>query len=192
VALDARIVLHGREVPPERLPRSAIRPYPVEYVGSAKLKNGETVAIRPIRPEDEPKMVRFHGTLSEESVYNRYAGLMRFDARVVHERLSRMCFLDYDRQMALVAERASDIVAVARLVRLSGTQAGEFALLVSDALHGQGLGTALLTRLFQVGRDWGLDRIVAEILPGNVAMRQVCRRLGFTFEGQTGATLLLA
>ena len=188
---NARIVLHGPDVPAERLPRSAIRPYPVEYVGSAKLKNGETVSIRPIRPEDEPKMVRFHGTLSEESVYNRYAGVMRLDTRVVHERLSRMCFLDYDRQMALVAERGGDIVAVARLVRLSGTRAGEFALLVSDALQGQGLGTALLTRLVQVGRDWGLDRIVAEILPGNVAMRQICRRLGFTFEAETGATLLL-
>jgi acetyltransferase len=192
VALDARIVLHGREVPFERLPRSAIRPYPVEYLGTAKLKNGETVSIRPIRPEDEPKMVRFHGTLSEESVYNRYAGVMRLDTRVVHERLSRMCFLDYDRQMALVAEREGEIVAVARLVRLSGTGAGEFALLVSDALQGQGLGTALLSRLFQVGRDWRLDSIVAEILPGNVPMRQVCRRLGFVFDGQTGATVHLA
>jgi acetyltransferase len=191
LALDARIVLHGREVPDDDLPRSAIRPYPVEYAGTAKLKNGETVSIRPIRPEDEPKMVRFHGTLSEESVYLRYAGVMRLDTRIVHERLSRMCFLDYDRQMALVAERSGEIVAVARLLRLSGSRAGEFALLVSDALQRQGLGTALLTRLFQVGRDWGLDRIVAEILPGNVSMRQVCRRLGFTFDGQTGATLML-
>jgi len=191
LALDARIVLHGREIANDDLPRSAIRPYPVEYVGTARLKNGETVSIRPIRPEDEPKMVRFHGTLSEESVYLRYAGVMRLDTRIVHDRLSRMCFLDYDRQMALVAERGGDIVAVARLMRLSGGRDGEFALLVSDALQGQGLGTALLTRLFQVGRDWGLDRIVAEILPGNVPMRQVSRRLGFTFDGETGATLKL-
>jgi acetyltransferase len=188
LALDARIVLHGREVPPERLPRSAIRPYPIEYVGTAKLRGGETVTIRPIRPEDEPKMVKFHGTLSEESVYNRYAGLLKLDTRVVHDRLSRLCFLDYDRQMALVAEREGEIVAVARLVRLSGIRAAEFALLISDVVQRQGLGTALLDRLLQVGRDWGLDRIVAEILPGNVAMRQVCRRLGFVFDGQTGAT----
>jgi acetyltransferase len=191
LALDARIVLHDREVSNDQLPRSAIRPYPVQYVGTAKLRNGETVSIRPIRPEDEPKMVSFHGTLSEESVYNRYAGVMRLDTRIVHERLSRMCFLDYDRQMALVAERNGDIVAVARLMRLSGSRAGEFALLISDTLQGKGLGTALLTRLFQVGRDWGLDRIVAEILPGNVPMRHVCRRLGFKFEGETGATLTL-
>ena len=192
LALDARIVLHGREVPPERLPETAIRPYPVEYVGTAQLRNGETVVVRPIRPEDEPMMVRFHATLSDESVYNRYAGVVRLENRIVHERLSRMCFLDYDRHMALVAERAGEIVAVARLVRLSGTRAGEFALLVSDALHGQGLGTFLLERLFQVGRDWGLDRIVAEILPGNLAMRHVCRALGFTFEGETGASKRLA
>src|SRR5690348_7180360 len=116
----------------------AVRPYPVEYVGTAQLRNGETVVIRPIRPEDEPKMVRFHATLSDESVYNRYAGVLRLENRIVHERLSRLCFLDYDRHMALVAERAGEIVAVARLVRLSGTRAGEFALLVSDALHGRG------------------------------------------------------
>jgi acetyltransferase len=188
VALDARIVLHGRDVPPGRLSRSAIRPYPIEYVGSAKLRSGETVSIRPIRPEDEPEMVKFHGTLSEESVYSRYAGLLKLDVRVVHERLSRLCFLDTDRQRALVAERGGEIVAVARLVRLPGTRAAEFALLVSDAVQGQGLGTALLLRLFQVGRDWGLDRIVAEILPGNVRMRGICRRLGFTFDAQSGAT----
>jgi len=192
LALDARIVLHGRDVPSERLPKPAIRPYPVEYAGTERLANGESVTVRPIRPEDEPMMARFHATLSDESVYNRYAGVMRLENRIVHERLSRMCFLDYDRHMALVAERAGEIVAVARLVRLPGSRAGEFALLVSDALHGQGLGTRLLTRLFQIGRDWGLDRIVAEILPGNLAMRHVCRRLGFTFEGETGATKKLA
>jgi acetyltransferase len=99
-----------------------------------------------------------------------------------------MCFIDYDREMALVAERASEIVAVARLIRLRGSRDAEFALLVSDVLQGQGLGHALLSRLFEVGRDWGLERIVAEILPDNAAMRRVCKELGFTFHGKTGAS----
>ena len=97
--------------------------------------------------------------------------------------------------MALVAEHASPastgISAVARLMRLPGTRDAEFALLISDAVQGQGLGRALLTRLFDVGRDWGLARIVAEILPDNLRMRRVCASLGFTFQGRTSATKVL-
>ncbi len=195
LALDARIVLHGSEIADADLPVSAIRPYPTQYVGTVKLKSGEVVSIRPLRPEDEPKMVRFHQTLSDSSVHDRYAGILKLDTRVAHDRLARICFLDYDRQMALVAEHASPasagISAVARLMRLPGTRDAEFALLISDAVQGQGLGRALLTRLFDVGRDWGLARIVAEILPDNIRMRRVCASLGFTFHGRTAATKVL-
>jgi len=192
IALDARIVLHGKEVADDRLPVPAIRPYPSQYSDTAELRNGGLVKIRPIRPEDEPRMVQFHGTLSDDSVFYRYAGMLKLDARVAHERLSRICFIDYDREMALVGERpAADglpaIVAVARLTRLTGTREAEFALLVSDAVQGQGLGHVLLRRLFDVGRDWGIDRIVAEILHGNTPMRRVCTDLGFSFEGETRA-----
>jgi acetyltransferase len=193
VALDARIVLHGSDLADDRLPVSAIRPYPSQYAGTVELRGGGVVKVRPIRPEDEPRMVQFHGTLSEDSVFYRYAGTLKLAARVAHERLARICFIDYDREMALVAERTSpdgalpEIVAVARLTRLTGTRDAEFALLVSDAVQGRGLGRAMLERLFDVGRDWGLERIVAEILPGNVPMRHICKALGFTFEGETGA-----
>ncbi|HUJ29500.1 MAG TPA: bifunctional acetate--CoA ligase family protein/GNAT family N-acetyltransferase, partial [Myxococcales bacterium] len=192
IALDARLVLHGPGIEDDKLPKSSVRPYPVKYIGTAELKDGTALAVRPIRPEDEPQMVHFHQTLSDNSVFYRYAGFMKLDARIAHERLSRMCFIDYDREMALVAELVGEIVAVARLVRLRGTADAEFALLVSDAMQGQGLGHALLSRLFDVGRDWGLKRIVAEILPENAAMRRVCKELGFTFHGQTGAVKDLA
>src|ERR671910_119462 len=72
IALDARIVLHDPDTKEEDLPRTAIRPYPKQYVSHEELRNGTPVTIRPIRPEDEPLMVRFHETLSEESVYMRY------------------------------------------------------------------------------------------------------------------------
>jgi acetyltransferase len=188
IALDARIVLHGRE---ETLPKTAIQPYPVRYVGKAKLRTGETLDVRPIKPEDEPKMVRFHGALSEDSIFYRYAGMLKLDTRVAHDRLARICFLDYDREMALVAEHAGEIVAVARLTRLFGGRDAEFALLIADAVQGKGLGRALLEKLLVVGRDWGLERVVAEILPGNVPMRRVCNLLGFRFEGETGAVKVL-
>ncbi len=197
IALDARIVLHESAIADEDLPTSAIRPYPSRYLGAVTLAGGKEVCIRPIRPEDEPGMVRFHQTLSESSVYSRYASVLKLDTRVAHERLARICFLDYDRQMALVAEPAPaeggvrEIVAVARLVRIPATSDAEFALLLNDAAQGQGLGRALLTRLFDVARDWGVRRIVAEILPDNVRMRKVCRGLGFTFEGSTFAAKVL-
>jgi acetyltransferase len=188
IALDARVVLYAQG---EKAAPLAICPYPMKYVGKATLKSGTEVNIRPIRPEDEPKMVEFHKTLSDESVYYRYAGTLKLDMRVAHERLARLCFLDYDREMALIGEIDGKLVAVARLTRLSGTRDGEFALLISDQLQGQGLGRAMLTRLFDVGRDWKLDHIVATILPGNVPMRRVCEHLGFTFHGETEAVKVL-
>jgi acetyltransferase len=187
VVLDARIILHGKDVPDEKLPAPAIRPYPVQYIGTAQLRSGEVLNVRPIRPEDEPRMVRFHDTLSEQSVFYRYAGFVKLDTRVQHERLSRLCFIDYDREMALVAERAGEIVAVARLVRLRATNDAEFALVISDSVQRQGLGHVLLKRLFDVGRDWGLSRIVAEIAQDNLAMRRVCDQLGFQFQSRTEA-----
>ena len=185
VALDARVELHGPEVPDARLPRLAIRPYPAQYAGTVALPSGETIAVRPIRPEDEPKLVEFHASLSEESVYLRYAGFMKLDGRVAHDRLARICFIDYDREMALVALRStpdglsSEVVAVGRLSRLPGTREAEFALLVSDKVQHQGLGGALLARLIAVGRDWGLERVTAEILLRNEPMQKLCRKLGF-------------
>ncbi|WP_257451830.1 bifunctional acetate--CoA ligase family protein/GNAT family N-acetyltransferase [Archangium lipolyticum] len=182
VALDARVVLHGPEVKEEELPRLAILPYPTKYVARWRMKDGEEVNIRPIRPEDEPKMVEFHKTLSEQTVFLRYAGMMKLDQRVAHQRLARICFNDYGREMALVVERrrGGEILGVGRLTRLPGTEDAEFAMLISDAVQRQGLGSELLSRLVTVGRDWGLRRIVADILSGNGAMQHVCRRLGFT------------
>jgi acetyltransferase len=192
-ALDARVVLHGPEISEEKLPRPAVKPYPTRYQGTARLKNGSVLHVRPIRPEDEPRMVEFHRTLSEQSLYMRFSSVMKLDVRVAHERLSRLCFLDFDREMALIAEERGEggaqgpVLAVARLNKLPGTGDAEFALLVSDKLQGQGLGRDLLQRLFTVGSDWGLDNIVAEILPENMPMRRLCRALGFVF-GPRGST----
>jgi len=104
LALDARIVAHDSSTTAERLPRAAIRPYPAQYVWDWKLKDGTPVTIRPIRPEDEPLMVQFHHTLSERSVYLRYFCSLSLSTRVEHERLVRICFGNYDRGLALVAE----------------------------------------------------------------------------------------
>src|SRR5579884_3518960 len=185
-ALDARVFLHGPEICEEELPRLAIRPYPTEYVTSWTMKDGTPVTIRPIRPEDEPLLVRFHQTLSEESVYFRYFHMVNLSQRVAHERLTRMCFIDYDREMALVVEycdpqAGSQILGVGRFAKVAGSQEAECAVLVSDRFHGQGLGTELVKRLIEIGRREGLRRITAQMLPDNRVMQAICRKLGFQF-----------
>lgn len=185
IALDARVVLHAADVAEAQLPRLAIRPYPAQYVSAWTSKGGMAVTIRPIRPEDEPLMVQFHATLSEESVYTRYFHYIQYNQRVAHERLTRLCFIDYDREMALVAERPDPktgehaILAIGRLSKLHQTAEAEFAILVSDAYQGHGFGGELLRRLVQIGRDEKLKRIVATILAENVAMQHVSRKCGF-------------
>lgn len=179
IALDARVVLHEPDVDLDTVPRTAIRPYPRRYVREWKAPSGEAFTIRPIRPEDEPELVRFHERLSEQSVYLRYAGVAKLSQRTAHDRLARICFNDYDREMALVAEHQGRIDGVARLTKRFGTGDGEFALLVSDDRQRKGLGTELLGRLVEIGADEGLDRITADILRENGAMQRVARKLGF-------------
>jgi len=159
LALDARVILHAPDVADAALPRPAIAPYPRRYEGTFALRSGDEIAIRPIRPEDEPLLVAFHSGLSEESVYLRYAGTLHLDRRVAHERLARLCFIDYDREMALVAVRdgpagaaGAEMLGVGRLTPLHGPGDAEFALLVRDDVQGQGLGTELLRRLVDIGR----------------------------------------
>ncbi|WP_263971789.1 bifunctional acetate--CoA ligase family protein/GNAT family N-acetyltransferase [Leptolyngbya ohadii] len=184
IALDARVVLHDPETRSLDIPKLAIRPYPLQFVQPWTLKNGTPVTIRPIRPEDEPLIVQFHKTLSEESVYFRYFHMMGLKQRTAHDRLVRICFVDYDREIALVTDLENpdgtqEILAAGRLSKLHGIPEAEFSMLVSDKYQGQGIGTEMLRRLLQMGRDAGLKRIQAEILPENRAMQHVCQKLGF-------------
>jgi acetyltransferase len=183
-ALDARIVLHDPGLPERSLPSPAIRPYPNQYVSDWDSKSGVRFTIRPIRPEDEPLIARFHETLSEQSVYLRYIQALKLSQRVAHGRLARLSFIDYDREMALVAERkdpltgSAELAGIARLIKQHGRNEAEFALLVSDRFQGSGLGTELLRRLLQVGRDERLRLITADILPENRGMQRLCEKLG--------------
>lgn len=190
IALDARIVLHDPEIELNQIPRLAIRPYPTQYVSPWIAKDGTTVTIRPIRPEDEPLMVKFHQTLSEESVYLRYFHMIKLQTRVAHDRLTRICFIDYDREMALVADCENpetgehEILGVSRLSKLHGTNEAEFGMLISDRAQGKGIGTELLRRLLQVGKDENLEQITAEILSDNRPMQRICEKLGFQLKRQ--------
>jgi len=194
VALDARVVLHPPSVTEAGVPQLAICPYPEPYVTPWKLCDGTSVTIRPIRPEDEPLLVKFHETLSDRSVYYRYFGPLRLEERGAHERFRRICFVDYDRVMALVVEHRNpptgspEILGVGRLSKQHHANEAEFALTISDRWQRHGLGAQLLKLLVQMGRDEKLDRITATILPDNHAMLALARRAGFAFRRATGET----
>ncbi|AGA28178.1 bifunctional acetate--CoA ligase family protein/GNAT family N-acetyltransferase [Singulisphaera acidiphila] len=198
LALDARVIAHGPEVREGQWPRLAIRPYPTQYAVPWTAPDGTALLIRPIRPEDEPSFIQFHERLSEQSVSFRYFHAMKLGRRVAHDRLTRICFNDYDREMALVADYqdpatgAREILGVSRLMKQHGRNEAEFALLVVDRFQGRGLGTELLRRLVQVGRDEGLDQINADILPQNRPMLLLCKRLGFSLVQKPGDDVVRA
>jgi acetyltransferase len=192
IALDARVVLHDPSLEARDLPRLAIRPYPQKYASSWTRPDGHVLQIRPIRPEDEPLVVEFHRTLSEETVFERYLRHFGFDERTAHERLIRICFLDYARELALVAEGnhpdtgAPEIIGIGRLSRVFGTDDATFAVLVTDARQGKGVGTELLRRLVEVARAEGVATIAADMRAENVGMRRAAEKVGFTL--RPGAT----
>jgi acetyltransferase len=152
------------------------------------MRDGTQVTIRPIRSEDEAMMVKFHATLSDRTVYLRYFTSLSLSRRTAHERLIRICTVDYEREMVLIAQLRDpqtgeqNILAVARLNQLQSDhpfKAAEVAALVSDRHQHRGLGTELLRRLIQIARDKGIHRLVAEMLWDNLAIQAILQSLGF-------------
>ncbi|HEX4085671.1 MAG TPA: bifunctional acetate--CoA ligase family protein/GNAT family N-acetyltransferase [Chthoniobacteraceae bacterium] len=198
IALDARVIVYGAKT--AALPAAAIRPYPAQYVSYRVLRDGSKAAIRPIRPEDEPLMVDFHKTLSDATVHFRYFGTLKLEQRIAHERLTRICFNDYDREIALAVEREKpgggrEILGIGRLSRTLDDGEAEFAILVSDPWQRQGIGTELLEKLVAIAKQEGMSRISGCILPGNTGMERICRNVGMQIahatDGEMWAELAL-
>jgi len=198
VALDARVVVHGPEVTEDKLPKLAIRPYPSQYVATLTMKDGTRANIRPIRPEDEPLMVKFHHMLSERSVMMRYTYQIALSERVAHERMVRICFNDYDREMALVADHEDpytgepEIMAVGRMTKVPGTDDAQFAILVADPFQRRGLGAGLLRHLMAVAKQEKIRHLTAEFLIDNSVTRRMCEKLGFRLEKVAGEGIVKA
>jgi acetyltransferase len=187
LALDARVVIYGPDVREENLPRLAIRPYPTQYVKPWTMKNGDSATIRPIRPEDEPLLIKLHQALSERTVYLRYFQPLKLSQRTAHERLTRICFIDYDREMALVVERRNaeglaEIVGIGRLSKLRGRDEAELAVLVDDRFQHLGMGTELYRRLIDVARAEKVGKVVSTLLSENQEMKAICQKMGFSLK----------
>jgi acetyltransferase len=197
LALDARVVVYGSDTSEEDLPKLAIRPYPTQYAGTWTAKNSASVTIRPILPEDEPLLAKFHTTLSDRTVYMRYLQPMMLTDRVVHERLARLCHCDYDREIALVAlDQTNDgeqrILGVGRLSKVHGLDDARLSVLVGDPFQGMGIGSQLIRQIVEVAKGEHIHRLTATLTTDNLVMQHIFQKLGFSLEPASDGKLLLA
>ncbi len=185
VAVDARIVIDADRVlakvePHEHL---AITPYPKKYIASWKLEDGMPVVLRPIKPEDEALLCELFQSFSEETMRFRFFQVIK---DVTHEMLTRYCNIDYDREVAVVAEVVEGekrrIIGVARLILQPDGKRGEFAVVVGDRWQGLGLGSRLMDCVIEVGRDMGLESIGGDVMATNLKMFRLCTKKGFRME----------
>lgn len=175
IALDARIILHDPNT--VDFPKPAIRSYPNQYIEKWK-----EFTFRPIRPDDEAKMRQFHQDLSQETVRQRYLKEVHYEERVAHERLQRICFNDFDREITIVAEYQDQILGIIRLSKDIGTQDASLSMTVKDAWQHQGIGTKLLQQALSIAKHENIRHIFAHMLKENHCMQKLLKRFNFTLE----------
>ncbi|WP_152613696.1 GNAT family N-acetyltransferase, partial [Inquilinus limosus] len=168
---------------PPGTPRFAIRPYPQRLVQHLTLRDGREVTLRPVRPEDEPAIREMLQRSSPDDVRLRFFSAMRSFS---HEFAARLTQIDYDREMALVAEAEEDgqrvILGAVRIIADPDGETAEYGIMVRSDLKGLGLGHRLMTEIIDYARSRGLKRIFGEVLRENVTMLRMAGELGFARE----------
>ena len=193
--LDARIVVGEQGKKARSFDHLAIRPYPRQYVREAALKDGTSILLRPIRPEDVPLWHDMIDTFSKETMRFRF-----FTGRrdVNREMEVRYCFVDYEKEIALVAEYRGGgerkLIGVSRISLYPDGGTGDFAVAVSDPWHGKGAGKLLTDYALEVARDRGLREVRADALSDNDKVISMLKHRGFdvTYAGSGTVTASLA
>jgi acetyltransferase len=194
IALDARIVIDPEELGKETIDYSHLlmRPYPERLVKTATLFNGKQIILRPIKPEDEPLWLEMLGNCSKESIYHRFRYDFHFKS---HEIATEFCYIDYDREMAIVAEVEQDgkrmLIGEGRLIADPDLEMAEYAVLVADSWQKKNLGFLLTEYCLQIARIVGVKRVAAETTTDNKGMLNLFKKLGFTliFNEDTTVTI---
>ena len=150
--------------------------YPAAWVADVVSADGRAVRIRPIRPEDNEKVLQLYERLSPESMYLRFFSPVPAETARRTEHLTQV---DQDEHVVIVAEMGDELVAMARYDRQPPGDTAEVAFVVDDAHQRRGLGTLLLEHLAAIGRDQGIHRFVATTLPQNHRMLEVFRDAGY-------------
>ena len=193
LALDARIVVDrtvepGKAKPYEHL---VLRPYPEEFIKKARMRDGTEITLRPIRPEDEPLWFELLGSCSKETIYSRFRYFFFWQS---HEVASRYCYIDYDREMAIVAElqegEKRKILGIGRLTADPTRTVAEYAVLVQDAWQNKGLGGLLTDYCTEIARAWGVKKIIAYTTTDNPRMIAVFQKRNFEIKQDPNSTLV--
>ena len=168
----------------------ALRPYPEKYVKTVDLKDGAKVLLRPIKPEDEPLWMDLLASCSKESIYSRFRYFFQWAS---HEVATRYCYIDYDREIAIVAEINENgkrkIVGVGRLIADPDHEAVEYAILIADAWQQRELGSLLTDYCMEIAQKWNLKRIVAYTTTDNRPMLSVFQKRGFILKYEEDSTV---
>ena len=182
IALDARIVVDEEvlQKPVKDYSHLILRPYPESLIRPSKLGDGTDVLLRPIKPEDEPLWLELLASCSKESIYHRFRYDFYFDS---HEIASKYCFIDYDREIAIVAEVEEEgrkkLIGVGRLIADPDVELMEYAVLITDAWQKKELGHILTNYCVDIAKARGVRRLVAETTRDNKPMISVFRKLNF-------------
>ncbi len=184
IVVDARMVIEKNMGPSKsRYGHLSIMPYPGYLAKDYPLKSGSTYVVRPLRWTDADNLKRFLASLSEESRFMRFLSNIK---EFTPKQLARLTQIDYHRDIALAAVvdhgDREELIGVARYMLLPNTSSAEFALVVQDAYQGQGIGSTLMTSLFEVARDQQLKEIEGMVLANNASMLALMARLGFRIE----------
>jgi acetyltransferase len=174
IALDARVRIAPAQEPGAA--RLAIAPYPQDLETTEQLPDGTTLRVRPLRPEDEPLLHDLAAHMSPEDLRLRFFTPVRGLTHAVAARLSQ---LDYDREMALLAEREGTALGVAHFFADPDKLRAEYAIAVRSDWKGRGIGFLLMTRLMAIAGQWGIGELVGEVMRENEPMLQMCREFGF-------------
>jgi acetyltransferase len=183
-AVDARIIIDTDALAGKPAhPHLVVTPYPTRYITPWRLSDGTEVLLRPIRPEDEPLEYELLTSVSDATLRNRFLGRL---TSITHEALVRLTNIDYDREIAIVAELTEGtnrrMIGVGRLTGEATRGRGEFAVLVHDDFQGRGLGSKLMDILIGIAQEKGFGEIVGYIDPNNLRMLRVVSTLGFITE----------
>ena len=199
IALDARVVVDRRR--PGNPPAGGeVARMPICYPALSRrvcthrtLKDGAEVIFRPIKPEDEPLWHELLATCSTQSRWFRFNYLFK---QTTHDMASRYCYIDYDRELAIVAEVEEQgqrrLVGIGRLVADVDHQSAEYAVIVTDRWQGRGLGGLLTDYCLELAQSWGVKEVVAEIAKDNSRMLATFRNRGFEITSPLGQDVAIA
>jgi acetyltransferase len=186
VVLDAKVVLDKDITKPKRpYEHLVISPYPQEYIKETRMKNGKKVVLRPIRPEDEPLEAEMFTHFSKETQRFRFFTLIK---DITHQMLIRYTQIDYDREMAIIAEltegRKKKMAGVVRLIADAYNETAEFAIVVADPWHHLGLGNMMTDYMLEIARKRGVKKVYANVLTDNHIMQHIFKKRGFKISFQ--------